>query len=81
MEQYKALKKAGVLFQLNMLSLYGHYGEKVKENAGILLAEGLIDFIATDIHNYRHLDLLEQGIPQTYKKGIAKIMENHKVFW
>lgn len=81
MEQYKALKKAGVLFQLNMLSLYGHYGDKVKENAGILLAEGLIDFIATDIHNYRHLDLLEQGIPQTYKKGIARIMENHKVFW
>lgn len=44
----------GALAQLNILSLEGFYGSKVKHTAEILLKEGLYDFAATDTHSDRH---------------------------
>lgn len=41
----------GCKFQLNMLSLVGYYGKKVKENARSLIREDMIDFAGTDLHN------------------------------
>ena len=58
-KSYKDLKKKGLYFQLNALSLLGHYGNDVKKKSEKMLYEGLYDFVGTDAHSPHHLDLLK----------------------
>lgn len=53
------LKQQGILLQLNMLSLSEFYGKDVQKVAFRLLDEGLIDFLATDVHNINQLETLK----------------------
>jgi len=53
-DDYQKLKEAGILFQLNLLSLVGEYGKTVKTKAKEVLNAGYYDFIGTDIHNQDH---------------------------
>lgn len=48
---YKKLKEEGVLFQMNILSIVGAYGETAKKKAEWLLEKNMVDFLGTDIHN------------------------------
>ena len=48
LDYYKKLKNAGCLFQLNMLSATGYYGEHITKISNSLVKEGLIDFIGSD---------------------------------
>lgn len=59
-EHYDKLKKAGCLFQLNLLSLTKHYGESVQKNALNLLKKGYYDFVGTDVHRLHHLEILKK---------------------
>ncbi len=65
-KKYATFKEQGILFQLNMLSLSDFYGKEVKKITLRLLEEGLIDFIASDVHN------------QTQIKAIKNIRLNNK---
>ncbi|WP_308427599.1 tyrosine-protein phosphatase [Salinimicrobium marinum] len=56
--KYEELKDRGCLFQLNLLSITGHYGKNIQETAFQLLDRNMIDFIGTDTHQMRHLDKL-----------------------
>lgn len=58
-EFYEELKDMGCLFQLNLLSLNGHYGRGVKELAEYLLDKGFYDLVGTDLHHFRHLEELQ----------------------
>ncbi len=58
-DEYQKLKKAGCLFQLNLLSIVGYYGENVAKTAQKLLAHGLIDFASSDTHHQKHIDSFE----------------------
>ena len=66
---YKALKNKGFYFQLNALSLLGHYGPQVKQKAEKLLQAGLYDFVATDAHHPQHLKSL-QTLRLSKKQGV-----------
>ena len=77
---YKKLKDMGFLFQLNLLSVSGYYGEKTQEIALKLITEDLIDFVGSDIHNYTHLDILKEGFPSKYAKKINVLMQRNQVF-
>lgn len=57
-DDFKDLKRIGCKFQLNMLSLAGYYGKKIKENARSLIKENMIDFAGTDLHNKRQINYL-----------------------
>jgi len=59
MERYHSLKGVGVLFQRNVGSLEGLYGEAVSVRCEALLAEGLFDVIGTDLHNERYADFFD----------------------
>lgn len=61
-ERYRRLKDMGVLFQLNLLSLSGHYGNEVKQCADYLLKSNGYDLAGTDLHHGRHLQLLQQEV-------------------
>ena len=57
---FEDLKNAGGLFQLNLLSLTGHYGSAVQELAEYLLKKDYYDFAGTDLHHHRHLAALQK---------------------
>jgi protein-tyrosine phosphatase len=61
-EFYDELKTIGCLFQLNMLSLAGHYGKSVQEAAAYIIKKGYYDFAGTDLHHARHLEALQQHV-------------------
>lgn len=54
-EEYQELKKHGVLFQLNLLSLTGFYGKVVMEKSLRLLKSGMYDVFGSDIHRPEQL--------------------------
>lgn len=58
LDQYIDLKNRGCYFQLNILSLIGHYGKNMQETAFKLLDANMIDYIGTDTHQKRHLEKL-----------------------
>ena len=66
---YRELKDVGCLFQLNILSLGGHYGRSVTELSHYLLKNNYYNFLGTDLHHSGHLEGL-QGIeiPDSVKK-------------
>lgn len=76
LEKYKELKERGCLFQLNILSLIGHYGSNIQAAAFALLDQNLIDFIGTDTHQLRHLEKLATAkIPEKRFNQLKPIFE------
>lgn len=58
--KYNEMKADGILFQLNLLSLSSEsYGSSVQKIAEKLLADDLIDYVGSDVHNLRQLNLLK----------------------
>ena len=55
---YERLKELGFLLQVNLLSLTGYYGKTVAKAAKHILDSGLADFVGTDLHHYKHLNVL-----------------------
>lgn len=79
-ENYYKLKKAGCLFQLNLLSLTPQYGKNVQKVSSKLLQEGIYDFVGTDTHHNKHLNLLNEIGNEKIKKSIIHLLENNKKF-
>jgi protein-tyrosine phosphatase len=55
-EFYTELRDIGCLFQLNILSISGHYGKSVTELAHYLLKNGFYTLAGTDLHHAGHLE-------------------------
>jgi len=79
-ELYQKLKDAGCRFQLNLLSLTGHYGKSVQKAAERLLKEGMIDFAGSDTHNMNHLNTLKKIGTKKNLKLLAPILQNNLEF-
>ena len=62
MDDYKAFKDAGVQFQRNMGTLEGMYGDEVKARAEALQAEGMYDWLGTDLHKKKYADFFDQYV-------------------
>lgn len=60
--------KKGILFQLNIRSLTGHYGPQAKQLAEILLSSELIHFVGSDTHRVSRSGL-------TYPEGLQKVQD------
>ena len=60
--EYLKLKDAGCLFQLNLLSTVGYYGEAVFEAGKKLLNNGFIDFVGSDVHHKKHIDWFDKKV-------------------
>lgn len=57
-ERYEALRAQGIFFQVNLLSLAGHYDKACKHTAEWLLEHGMVDFIGSDLHRMAHVESL-----------------------
>lgn len=79
-KEYHKLKRAGCLFQLNLLALTEHYGKQVQKITERLLKENMYDFVGTDAHHQQHLETLQKiGTPKNLK-SIEQLMLNNKRF-
>lgn len=67
-KKFSEISESGVILQLNMLSLEGHYGKQVRRNAISLIERGLIQFLGTDAHNIQHLEKLNDLKNQKLQK-------------
>lgn len=76
LDQYEYLKSLGIYFQININSLAGHYGKSTKKVAKYLSEKGFIDFVGSDVHNFKHINVLEDVISDTEYK---KIFNNNKI--
>lgn len=79
MEKYANLKQRGCYFQMNILSLLGHYGSNIQDAVFTLLDNDMIDFIGTDTHQLRHLEKLSEAkISEKRFNQLKPIFENTK---
>lgn len=61
-KRYHRLKELGVIFQLNLMSLTGHYGPEVKNAALYLLDKKYYELTGTEVQREEHLALLQKTL-------------------
>jgi len=76
-EQLHKLKDLGLYLQVNLNSLTGFYTEHAQKNAEYMIKENLVDFVGTDTHHERHIQLLKQAI---CSKWIHQLIEDNRLF-
>ncbi len=79
LEKYQNLKSRGCYFQLNMLSLLGHYGINIQKTAFSLLENNMIDFISSDAHKDTHIEKIREiTIKKKHVKPLEKVISDSK---
>jgi len=66
-------REKGLLIQMNINSLSGHYGPSVKKQAEMLVDSGQIDFIASDCHRIDHLNQIDNIRTNEYLHKALKL--------
>jgi tyrosine-protein phosphatase YwqE len=69
-KSYNSLKDKNILFQINIASLLGTYGRSAKYTAEKMIDEHMVNFVGSDLHGERHIELLKQCINQKYLEKI-----------
>lgn len=70
-KDYQDLKSLGIRLQLNLLSIFGHYGENAQKKALELLKAGAYDYVGTDLHTERALELIKR---QKVKSSLVRLL-------
>jgi protein-tyrosine phosphatase len=78
-EQAKFFREQGVLIQMNLNSLTGHYGPEIRKHAEQLIDLGLIDFVGSDCHRIEHLMILEKNLNLPYFHKIANLQLKNQI--
>lgn len=79
LEKYTDMKERGCSFQLNMLSLMGHYGTRIQNTAFQLLEKGMIDFISSDAHRVEHVEKIKAiKIKKKHLPSIEGVIDKSK---
>ena len=79
-KNYFKLIDAGCKFQINLLSLTGHYGNNVVNICDKLLELDLIKFSGSDIHTLRHIRGFNEKLKIKNIKIFERILENNMIF-
>ena len=78
----KRFRDAGILLQVNILSLIGYYGSREKKAAQWLAEQGWIDLLGTDVHHERHVQAIEKSLQQEdLEKILRKCTIKNKVLF
>jgi len=78
-DRYRNIKEMGVLFQINLTSIANYYSDDITKIVKMLIHNGMVDFIGTDIHHRQHIKFLKKAMSkQIYKKIFKynKILNN-----
>ena len=78
--EYEKLKKAGCLFQLNLLAVVGYYGENIAKIADTLLQKGMYDFVGSDVHHSKHIAAFNDKVKLKDVAPLKEIIGNNQFF-
>ena len=79
-EQYRRLRKLGVLFQVNLLSLGGAYGSTEQSIAEQLIAQGWVEAVGSDLHRASQYAYLEKAMQHPlYQRLMTLPLLNHQL--
>lgn len=78
--EYHKLKKAGCLFQLNLLAVVGYYGENIAKIAELLLQKGMYDYVGSDVHHDNHIVAFDQKVKLKDLNPLKDIITNNQFF-
>ena len=76
LKEYGRWKELGVLFQLDLNSLGGHYGKDAKKKAEILSNNGMIDFLGSDVHHLKQTKFLGDVF---MSEAYAQVCDNNTI--
>lgn len=77
---YKKLKNIGCLFQLNLLSVVGYYGQPVAKTTEKLLQQKMIDFVGSDVHHQKHIAAFQQKIVIKEMASLKEAIQQNQLF-
>lgn len=75
-EKYENFIDKGVLLQMNINSLTGHYSIPTKRIAEQMIEKNMISFVGSDCHHIGHINLLKEAI---YNKHLKILMDSGKL--
>ena len=78
--EYLKLKKAGCLFQLNLLSVVGYYGEGIAKIAEQLLQKGMYTYVGTDVHHSKHIESFDLKVKLKDLVPLQEAIANNQFF-
>jgi tyrosine-protein phosphatase YwqE len=78
--EYVKLKRAGCLFQLNLLSIVGYYGAGITKIAEQLLQKGLYSFVGSDVHHNNHIAAFDQKVQIKDVMPLQEAFANNQFF-
>jgi protein-tyrosine phosphatase len=78
--EYVKLKRAGCLFQLNLLSVVGYYGDGITKIAERLLAKGMYSYVGSDVHHDKHIAAFEQKVKLKDLAPLKEAIANNQFF-
>ncbi|GGB72186.1 capsular polysaccharide biosynthesis protein [Flavobacterium suaedae] len=79
-KEFEKLKKAGCLFQINLLSTTGYYGKPVFKTCEKLLNDGMIDYTGSDVHHTRHASAFKNPVLLKDTSVLEKALKNNSLF-
>jgi tyrosine-protein phosphatase YwqE len=78
--EYEKLKRAGCLFQLNLLSVVGYYGAEITKIAEQLLAKGMYTYVGSDVHHDNHIASFKQKVKLKDLVPLKEVIANNQFF-
>ena len=78
--EYQKLKNSGCLFQLNLLSTVGYYGENVLKTANYLIENDFFDFVGSDVHHQKHIDSFSKKIATKNEDLLSQLIKKNEFF-
>lgn len=78
--EYEKLKRAGCLFQLNLLSVVGYYGAEITKIAEQLLSKGMYTYVGSDVHHDNHIASFEQKVKIKELTPLKEVIANNQFF-
>jgi protein-tyrosine phosphatase len=78
--EYHKLKRAGCLFQLNLLSVVGYYGTAIAKIAEQLLQKGMYTYVGSDVHHDNHITAFKQKVNLKDLTPLKEAIANNQFF-
>jgi tyrosine-protein phosphatase YwqE len=78
--EYVKLKRAGCLFQLNLLSVVGYYGAEITKIAEQLLQKGMYNYVGSDVHHDNHIAAFDQKVKLKDVVPLKEAIANNQFF-
>jgi tyrosine-protein phosphatase YwqE len=78
--EYLKLKRAGCLFQLNLLSVVGYYGAGITKITEQLLQKGMYTYVGSDVHHDNHITAFKQKVNLKDLAPLKEAIDNNQFF-